>query len=204
VSAASQRFGLALAAEIGERVFLRSPEARDRDEFLRVRAQSRAFLEPWEPLPPDGSDPFGPGSFDRLLESSHGERARRFFVCPRETGEIAGQISLGEITRGALQSCYAGYWVAEPHARKGLMTEGLALVVRHAFTTLRLHRVEANIMPHNAPSRALVRRSGFRLEGVAKRFLRIAGRWRDHERWAITIEEWERAGGARRGGEPQP
>jgi ribosomal-protein-alanine N-acetyltransferase len=70
------------------------------------------------------------------------------------------------------------------------MTEGLSLLLREAFRTCKLHRVEANIRPENAPSKRLVERMGFRLEGYSPRYLRVDGKWRDHERWAITIEDW--------------
>ena len=70
------------------------------------------------------------------------------------------------------------------------MSEGLGLLLRLAFRRLRLHRLEANIQPGNAQSIALVRRAGFRREGLSPRYLKIGGRWRDHERWAITVEEW--------------
>ena len=73
------------------------------------------------------------------------------------------------------------------------MTDALPLVLDHAFGALGLHRVEANIMPTNRPSLALVRRAGFRREGLSPRYLKIAGRWRDHERWALLAEDWQRA-----------
>jgi ribosomal-protein-alanine N-acetyltransferase len=67
------------------------------------------------------------------------------------------------------------------------------------FRDLRLHRVEANIQPHNAPSIALVRRAGFTREGYSPRYLKVAGRWRDHERWALTVETWKALQAKRRG-----
>ena len=108
-------------------------------------------------------------------------------------------VNVSEIVRAALQSAYLGYYAFRPHTGQGFMTEGLALVVRHAFRRLGLHRLEANIQPENLASRRLVRRLGFRKEGFSPRYLKIAGRWRDHERWAIVRETWTLRGVKRRG-----
>ena len=91
--------------------------------------------------------------------------------------------------RGYFQSAYLGYYASARHAGKGLMGEAMALVLDHAFGPLALHRLEANIQPGNAPSIALARGAGFRLEGYSPRYLLIGGRWRDHERYAITADE---------------
>jgi [ribosomal protein S5]-alanine N-acetyltransferase len=101
-----------------------------------------------------------------------------------------GAVNVNEIVRGPAQSAFLGYWIGAPYARQGYMTEALRLALRHAYTTLGLHRVEANIMPINRASIALVKRAGFRREGYSARYLKIAGRWSDHERWALTIEDW--------------
>jgi ribosomal-protein-alanine N-acetyltransferase len=114
-------------------------------------------------------------------------------VCD-ETGEICGVMNLSEVVRGSFQSAYLGYYALAPHAGKGMMSLGLGLVLDRAFGELGLHRVEANIQPKNRRSIELVKRAGFRCEGLSPRYLKIAGRWRDHERWAITAEERKVAG----------
>jgi len=182
--------GVARAVQAGPRVVLRYPTPSDCAEYLAVRLANRKFLEPWEGSPPDGSDPFGRESFARVLKSRRSEANHRFLICLATTGEIIGHISLGNIVRGCFLSCYTGYWLAKPHTGRGLMTEALGLALGHAFTVLDLHRVEANIIPTNRASLSLVKRCGMRYEGTAKRYLRINGRWRDHEHWAITAEEW--------------
>jgi ribosomal-protein-alanine N-acetyltransferase len=105
-------------------------------------------------------------------------------------GAVLGVVNLNEIVRGAFDSAYLGYYGFSPHTGQGYMTEGLRLVLRHAFRRLGLHRLEANIQPGNRASRALVRRLGFRREGFSPRYLKIGGPWRDHERWAIVREAW--------------
>ena len=116
-------------------------------------------------------------------------------LCRRDDHAILGFFNLSQIVRRSLQSAYLGYAIGKPYARHGYMREGLDLVLRRAFTELRLHRIEANIQPENHASIALARGAGFRREGFSPRYLKIAGRWRDHERWAILADDWLRQRG---------
>ena len=97
-------------------------------------------------------------------------------------------INLNNLIRGNFQSAFLGYYAFLPHAGQGLMHEGMLLVLTHAFRSLKLHRLEANIQPANEASIALVRRCGFVREGLSRRYLKIYGRWKDHERWAILAD----------------
>jgi ribosomal-protein-alanine N-acetyltransferase len=106
------------------------------------------------------------------------------------TDKLVGVIAISEIVRGSFQSAYLGYYAFVPHNEKGFIRAGLIRVINYAFRDLRLHRLEANIQPGNHNSVGLVRSLGFQLEGLSPRYLKIAGRWRDHERWAIRREEW--------------
>ena len=159
-------------------------------EFLSVRRASAPFHRPWDPTPPPGFDPYSPEAFAEYLASARGPRTYRLLVCERETRAIVGAVHVSEVVRGVFQSAYLGYWIAAERAGQGFMTEGLSLAVRHAFGPLGLHRLEANIQPNNTPSIALVKRLGFELEGYSPRYLKIRGRWRDHERWALLAERW--------------
>jgi ribosomal-protein-alanine N-acetyltransferase len=107
-----------------------------------------------------------------------------------EDGSLVGVINISEIVRGAFCSGYLGYYAFAPHQGRGHLRAGLDAVVRLAFRRYALHRLEANIQPENLRSIALVRSLGFRKEGYSPRYLKIAGRWRDHERWALTAEDW--------------
>ena len=107
-------------------------------------------------------------------------------------GDIAGVVNVSEIVRGSFQSAYLGYYALEPLAGRGFLRSGLRAVISHCFGELRLHRLEANIQPENARSIALVAGLGFQREGLSPRYLKIGGRWRDHERWALLADNWRR------------
>lgn len=176
------------AVQVGRRVFLRKPAASDRDAYLTLRRRSAAFLRRWEPLPPRGST--AAEQFAAWLRASRRGRHEKLLICRIPDGALLGAVNINEIVRGPSQSAFLGYWIGAPYARQGYMTEALQLALRHAFGMLRLHRVEANIMPANSASITLVRRAGFRREGYSPRYLQIAGRWVDHERWAVLVEDW--------------
>ena len=109
-----------------------------------------------------------------------------FVVVAQDSGELVGAINITNIVEGVFQSGYLGYFAFAGSQGRGLMSQGLRAVVRHAFTKLRLHRLEANIQPENTSSVALARACGFDKEGYSPSYLKIGGRWRDHERWAIV------------------
>jgi ribosomal-protein-alanine N-acetyltransferase len=166
----------------GRRVFLRPPVEEDGAEFLDLMRRSRRLHRPWVKPPLDEA------AWAAYLAGTRRPTNRGLLVRLQEGGGIAGVFNLSEIVRGIFQSAYLGYYAAAPRAGRGYMTEGLHLVLRHAFSQLKLHRLEANIQPGNRASIALVERCGFRREGYSPRYLKIGGRWRDHERWAITRE----------------
>jgi ribosomal-protein-alanine N-acetyltransferase len=162
------------ALEIGRRVFLRALTAGHRDELLALIETSRAALRPWV-APPASRAEFG-----AYLRRSRRPTERAF--------AIAGVINVSQIFHGNFRSAYLGYYAGARFIGQGYMSEGLRLVLRHAFGALGLHRLEANIQPKNRASIRPVRRAGFRREGFSPRYLKVRGRWRDHERWAITAE----------------
>jgi len=169
---------------VSTRVVLRAPTLRHEAEFLDAARRSRRLHRHFAP------PPLTPLAFRAFVRRAGEKSCAGHLVFAAAPRALVGVINLNEIVRGSFQSAYLGYYAFEPHARRGFMTEGLALVLRRAFGELGLHRVEANIQPENAPSIALVRRLGFRREGFSPRYLKIAGRWRDHERWALVREDW--------------
>jgi [ribosomal protein S5]-alanine N-acetyltransferase len=174
------------AVEVGRRVFIRPPTVRDLDDFLALVRASRTRLRPWVDPPADRR------AFTAYLRRSRRPTESAFLVCRREDEAIAGVINVSQIFLGAFRSAYLGYYAGAPFMGKGYMSEGLWLVLRHAFSELGLHRLEANIQPANRASIRLVRRLGFRREGFSPRYLKVFGRWRDHVRWAVTGEDVQR------------
>ena len=172
-------------------ITLRPPSSQDGPTLVALRRASRSHLEPWEPLPPPGSSAYDDGWFERFLANAFTERCRRFLLVRTDDDVIVGQVALSEIMRGPLQQAFVGYWIGSEFTGRGYMTGGVRRVVQIAFTALGLSRLEANVQPHNGASLAVLRKVGFRREGFSPRYLEIAGKRADHERWAITREEWE-------------
>ena len=178
----------------GGAVCLARLDAADRVQFLAATRSSRRLHRPWV-HPPTTRD-----AFEEFAVESPESRRERFLLWSSQPAAsrseedwepvVLGYFSLGEVVRGNLQSAYLGYWVTAAYAGQGVMSEGMELLLAYVFRGLRLHRVEANIQPGNAASIALARRTGFELEGFSPRYLKVGGRWRDHERWAMTVEQW--------------
>jgi ribosomal-protein-alanine N-acetyltransferase len=162
------------------RIVLRSPAPGDQSEFLRAARSSRTLHGRWLRAPDT------PRAYREYLRRMAAPGNRAFLVCRRDSGAIVGVVNLTNVVMGLFCSAYLGYYAFAGHERQGLMREGLQAVVRHAFSRLKLHRLEANIQPGNAASIALVKACGFTKEGYSPRYLKISGRWRDHERWAIV------------------
>ena len=165
------------------RVVLSTPTLSDEDDFLAANLASRAYHRPY------AYNPLTPADYRTYLFSL-GERKAGFFARTLADGTLVGWLNLSEIIRGNLQSAFCGYCGYAHSAGQGYMTEALGLVVREASLTYKLHRLEANIQPANAPSIALAERVGFAFEGASPRYLKIGGRWRDHARYALLAEAW--------------
>jgi len=175
----------------GRGVLLRPPGLSDYAEWATLRAESRAFLAPWEPLWP--ADDLTRAAFRRRIRRYQAEmredRAYPFFIYRLDDGVLLGGITLSNLTRGMTQAATIGYWMGERHAGRGHMSAALRALVPYAFDTLRLHRLEAACLAHNEPSRRLLERTGFRYEGMARGLVCIAGEWRDHLVYALLSSD---------------
>jgi ribosomal-protein-alanine N-acetyltransferase len=166
----------------GEGVRLRPPRAADYAEWRELRAQSRAFLQPWEPTWP--ADDLSRAAFRRRLMAYARDReigvAYPFFVFRASDDALTGGITLSNIRRGVAQMGSVGYWCGKPFTRQGLTLAAVQALCEFAFRTLGLHRLEAACIPDNQPSRDLLGKAGFAEEGFAQAYLKINGEWRDH------------------------
>lgn len=163
------------------RVVLTTPEPQDERAFLAANHESLAYHRPWS------YNPLTSEAYHGYL-AALGERKRGYFAWASDA--LVGWLNLSEIVRGNFNNAYLGYCGFAASAGRGFMTEALGLVLHEAFVTEKLHRVEANIQPENTSSIALVKRFGFELEGMSPRYLKIGGRWCDHERYALRAETW--------------
>ncbi|HLX94993.1 MAG TPA: GNAT family N-acetyltransferase [Verrucomicrobiae bacterium] len=166
------------------RVTIRPPTAGDYEAFVAAIRRSRSLHRSWINRKPTTRK-----VFNRYINGFAPGQHHRFLVIHRETGDFVGVINLNDVIRGNFQNATVGYYAFLPYAGQGLMCEGLRLVLKHAFQKLKLHRVEADIQPHNHASIALVKKCGFVREGLSRRLVKVCGRWQDHERWAILAED---------------
>ncbi|MBB6012220.1 ribosomal-protein-alanine N-acetyltransferase [Aquamicrobium lusatiense] len=175
----------------GDKVRLRMPQASDYREWAELRAISRAFLEPWEPR-------WMPDEFERSawrLRINHYRRdyaqgaAMAFFMYERGHGRLVGGITLGNIRHGVSKSAQIGYWIGQPYAGQGLMTDAVKTLSRFAFGELTLHRIEAACIPENSRSIRVLEKAGFRREGLLRSYLRINGVWQDHYLYARIADD---------------
>jgi len=175
-----------------DRLLLRPLAPQDRLEFIRVHQVSRSFWAPWTSTDHPGESP--EEMFDRRLADSRrgfddGTACR--LVGFLHDGRIAGFFGVSQIFRRSFNNAYIGWSVSAEVARQGYGTEGLTAILDFAFApeALGLHRLQANVIPENVPSLCLAEKVGFRREGLARRYLHIAGAWRDHFMYAKTTEE---------------
>ena len=166
------------------RVSLRPPRATDAAEYVALSRRSRRFHAGL------AAPARSPAAYRAWLHRSKSPQCRCWLIVRDADCVIVGAIELSQIVGGRFRSAYLGYHIGVPFARRGYIREALTLALALVFGRLRLHRVEANIQPHNRRSVRLVKGLGFHREGYSPRYLKIGGRWRDHERWALLVDEW--------------
>jgi ribosomal-protein-alanine N-acetyltransferase len=167
------------------RVSIRPPETADAEAHRGAVLRSVEHLAPWNPVEPD--------VLPELLRRQ-GPGLRTFLIINDEDGGIVGKCNVANIVMARFRNGALGYDSHVPYNGTGRMSEGLRLVVDRCFAAepdgLGLHRLEISVQPDNVRSVAMAKRLGFRHEGFSPRMLYINDAWRDHERFAMTAEEW--------------
>jgi ribosomal-protein-alanine N-acetyltransferase len=175
----------------GDGVYLRYPRVADFLAWSKLRAESRAFLTPWEPS--WSTDELTKGAFRRRLRRYQKEArldsAYAFLVFRQMDNALVGGCTLSNVRRGVTQCCALGYWVGERFSRQGHMFDAVRALIPFIFRTLGLHRIEAACLQENEASKYLLVKAGFRQEGLARRYLQINGEWQDHVLFALLADE---------------
>lgn len=177
--------GKSRALQHHPRIRLRELRVEDARAFVDAARASRRLHGGWVQAPATIEE-----FLTRMEKRNAAASSASMLAIRPDDDAIVGAFNLSEIIRGVLQQAFLGYYAFAPHEGHGYMREGMKLVLAHAFDGLKLHRIEANIQPGNERSIALARAAGFVREGYSERYLKIAGRWRDHERWAINADSW--------------
>lgn len=164
-------------------IYTREPQLEDEKQFLAAVHASQALHQPWMQAPQSHAE------FVDYIQRYRQANMKSLLVFTADN-QLIGVFNLSEIVRGCFQNAYLGYFAVKAFAGQGLMSQALKHILEKCFVEMKLHRVEANIQPGNLPSIYLVRQNGFRKEGFSPRYIQIEGEWRDHERWAITFEDW--------------
>ncbi len=170
-----------------ERLTLKILDATMADSVLEYYCINKTFLEPWEPKRNDGFFTYETQFTSLKLDAQameRGEMLRYWIYLKDGTGPI-GSIALTNIIRGVFKSCFLGYKLSQKYGGRGYMTEAIKKMIEVAFKDLKLHRIEANIMPHNIRSRKAILKLGFKEEGISEKYLKINDKWEDHCRFAL-------------------
>ncbi|WP_337266317.1 GNAT family N-acetyltransferase [Oryzifoliimicrobium ureilyticus] len=174
-----------------DRYLLRLPRYQDFNQWYKLRAASRRFLEPWEPI--WRSDELSESAFRARVIRGKQEfasgQAVPLLLFHREKMSLLGGLTIGYIRRGAAQSCMIGYWMGESHAGQGHMFAALQLAIPYIFNELELHRIEAACIPDNARSVRLLEKAGFQREGYLRGYLKINGQWQDHIMFSLLASD---------------
>ena len=179
-----------------ERTVLRPPRTSDVNVLVAAMRRNEAHLRPWTPQRPGADRRPTLATIARDIAAARRswrrDEAYTFFVFDRGVASptVIGRVTLGRVLRGAFQNSFLGYWIDVSEQGKGIMTEAVHATLGFAFGALGLHRVQAGVMPKNPASMRILEKLGFRREGVAERYLQIAGKWEDHVLFALTREEW--------------
>ena len=175
----------------GHGVYLRPASIADFEEWISLRRSSRDFISPWEPT--WSADDLSLTGFRQRLarqaEEIENDRGYVLLAFRASDNRMFGQITFGQVKRGAGQSAILGGYVGRQYSGTGLALRALRVGLVFAFGGLRLHRIEAATLPENRNSIHILEFVGFKVEGFARSYGKINGEWRDHILWAMVAED---------------
>lgn len=182
----------------GDRIYIRAPERADWEAWVEVRNRNTKFLKPWSPA--SSLSNLTREGYNRRLavyeDDWDADKGYAFFIFRQDTDELVGGITLNNIVRGAGQMATLGYWMDEEQTKQGFMTEAALLACQFGFSALKLHRIQAGTLPENTASQKVLKNCGFKAEGIAREYIRIADAWRDHQIFALLSNEFVSLGGS--------
>lgn len=177
-----------------DRLLLRIGIREDIPDILNYFIENKSYLTPFYP---SWVEHFFTAEYwqyqleNNFLEFIHDQSLKLFIFPKKQPTEIIGTINFNTFFRGAAHFCYVGYSLAENEQGKGYMTEGLKVAIDYVFQELQFHRVMANYMPHNQRSGNVLKKLGFVVEGYARDYLLINGKWQDHILTSLINPHWQ-------------
>ncbi len=175
----------------GPNVYLRPPRRSDAHAWVSLRKESYAFLKSWEPSwrPENCTRSSYLRQYRGQVFAARDDRGYAFHIFRNADKALLGAVTVANVQRGVAHSASLGYWIGAPYARQGYMREAISILVPMLFRQMKLHRLEAAAVTSNWPSRLLLENLGFRCEGMARDYLKIDGRWRDHALYALLATD---------------
>jgi [ribosomal protein S5]-alanine N-acetyltransferase len=177
----------------GKHIYLRFLEENDAEAMKQLYLRNREFFQKYSPKRDEDYYTYERHlkSIKNSIESRKIDKEYSFGIFLKENDELMGDLDLTGVLRDALQSCHIGYSLDSKHNGKGYMTEAVELVVEYGFNQLHLHRIVAGVMPTNIGSLRVLEKAGFEKEGIARKNVKINGKWEDHVDLSILNPEDE-------------
>ena len=180
----------------GSRILLRPPKVADEAEWISLRHKNKDYLQPYEPK--WAKDALSPAFYQRRIKRVRkdwiDDRAYSFLIFRKRTEELpqklVGGFNINNVCRGAAQFASIGYWLDKDHQGNGYMRAALRMIIYFSHEKLKLHRLNASVLPHNERSQNLLKHVGFDEEGFAEKYIEINGAWQDHILYGLNLPDF--------------
>lgn len=177
----------------GEHIYLRFLEESDSVEQLNLKIRNRDFFESYLFTVDDTYYTIEQQREIIINTQKLSQQEQQYLmgVFLKETHQLIGNVLITGVTRGSLQNCNLGYYLDQTQNGKGYATEAVRLAVNYVFIELKLHRIEAKVMPNNIGSIRVLEKLGFQKEGLCRKNALINGKWEDHFSFSLLAEEFD-------------